>query len=105
MGFPHAQDACTLLRTGDALDALLYLLSEVADTNVLYRGGEEALRFLQDAATDMRLLTHDARQQALCELDRACIVRNISPGGCADILAMALLLDRTRVFWEEETQA
>ena len=36
---------------------------------------------------------------ALEELDNACIARNLSPGGCADLLALALLLRRTEGIW------
>ncbi len=101
-GFPHAREACRLLRQADVWDALLYLLSEMDDTNVLYRGGGDALRFLQQSASAARRLTGDARLAALLELDAACIYRNISPGGCADMLALAMLLDATRGFWEKK---
>lgn len=35
------------------------------------------------------------------ELDGACIARNLSPGGSADLLALALLLGRTEEVWRE----
>ena len=41
----------------------------------------------------------EARRAGLEELDNACIARNLSPGGCADLLALALLLRRTEGIW------
>lgn len=100
-GFPHARAASEILRTSDAIDALLYLIESVDDTNVLYRGGEDALRFLQRSAHDIRLLHGKERTDALLALDAACIGKHISPGGCADMLAMAILLDKTRALWDD----
>ena len=84
------------MKARTAHEALLTLLSEAADTNVLYRGGKEALAFLQTESRRILELSRDADQRvnALLELDRECIKRSISPGGCADMLAMALLLKK-----------
>ena len=70
--------------------ALLSLIAHVRDTNVLHRAGEEGLLWLQSRAKD--LLTHFSIS-ALEQLDRECIEKNISPGGCADLLAIALFLE------------
>jgi len=70
--------------------ALLSLIAHVRDTNVLHRAGEEGLLWLQSRAKD--LLTHFSIS-ALEQLDWECIEKNISPGGCADLLAIALFLE------------
>ena len=70
--------------------ALLSLIAHVRDTNVLHRAGEEGLLWLQSRAKD--LLTHFSIP-ALEQLDRECIEKNISPGGCADLLAITLFLE------------
>lgn len=70
--------------------ALLSLISRVRDTNVLHRAGEEGLCWLQSRAG--ALLT-DFSLSGLEELDRQCIEKNISPGGCADLLAIAFFLE------------
>lgn len=70
--------------------ALLHLIAHVRDTNVLHRAGEEGLAWLQARAA--ALLT-DFSLSALEALDRDCIARNISPGGSADLLAIAFFLE------------
>lgn len=71
------------------LHALLCLMSHVEDTNVLHRAGKEGLLWLQSRA--METLKHFSIS-ALNALDAECIQKNISPGGCADLLAIALFL-------------
>ena len=69
--------------------ALLHLIAHVRDTNVLHRAGEEGLCWLQSRA---KALLADFSIPALEQLDRECIERNISPGGCADLLAIAFFI-------------
>ena len=101
-GFPHARQAQKLLREdhGDATRAFLYLLSTVEDTNLLYRGGIEGLDFVQKQAADILKKSPDEYTKRLRKLDSECISRNLSPGGSADIIALAYLLDSTRKIWE-----
>lgn len=69
------------------LQALLSLMAQVQDSNVIKRGGQEGLRFMQETA---RTLLEDGwDRQSLCRADEAFTRRNLSPGGCADLLAMA----------------
>lgn len=70
--------------------ALLNLISRVRDTNVLHRAGEEGLIWLQSRAGETLL---DFSIPALEQLDRECIAKNISPGGSADLLAIAFFLE------------
>ena len=99
VGFPHARRAWTALRAGGPYKALLTLLSEVNDTNLLHRGGLEGLRFVQREAG--RILSEPEETYAfqLENLDKSCILKNLSPGGSADLLALALLLERTEDVW------
>ena len=100
-GFPHARLACAVLeeRRGAPLPALLTLLARVEDTNLLHRGGPEGLRFVRERAAEILAGPEADYIPRLEALDDACIARNLSPGGCADLLALALLLFRTRNIW------
>ena len=100
-GFPHGQTAWSVLHqhSGDPLPALLTLLSQVEDTNLLYRGGREGLTFVQKEAAAILAGPPEAYIPRLEALDDACIARNLSPGGCADLLALGLLLYRTESIW------
>ena len=69
--------------------ALLNLMAHVRDTNVLHRAGEAGLSWLQSRAGEV---LSDFSIPALEQLDRECIDRNISPGGCADLLAIAFFM-------------
>lgn len=76
--------------------ALLSSMAELADTNLLHRGGEAGLKFVQGEARRILAMPPDAQTllHAVRELDAACISRGLSPGGSADMLALALFLDR-----------
>lgn len=93
-GFPHARRAWEALSRRGAYAALLTLLAEVEDTNLLHRGGAEGLAFVRERAAEI-LAGPEANYAArLEELDGACIARGLSPGGSADLLALALFLRR-----------
>ena len=99
-GFPHARHAwAALARPGGRDAALLTLLAEVEDTNLLHRGGPEGLALVQSRARSILAASPPAYGEGLLELDRACIARNLSPGGSADLLALALFLGRTEAVW------
>ena len=93
-GFPHARRAAGVLAERGPLAALLTLLAEVEDTNLLHRGGEDGLRFVQEQAAEILAGPAEAYAARLEALDDACIRRGLSPGGSADLLALALLLRR-----------
>lgn len=99
-GFPHARHAwAALARPGGRDAALLTLLAEVEDTNLLHRGGPEGLALVQSRARSILAASPPAYEAGLLDLDRACIARNLSPGGSADLLALALFLGRTEAVW------
>ena len=102
LGFPSVfETALPALR--DALDqgadthpTLLHtffvLLAETTDTNVLFRGGVEGLRFMQSQAGEFLecgSVFEPGWQQRAESLHRECSAKHLSPGGCADLLAAA----------------
>lgn len=92
-GFPSIQMAVKYLNMGEPkLSVLLRLISEITDTNVLWRGGTEALDFLQTAAGNILSAPERDRARLVIGLDEECIRKNISPGGAADMFAGALLI-------------
>lgn len=79
------------------LDALLAIMTELADTCVLYRAGEPGLHAMQagaQAVLDAGGSASLSGRRRLHELDQQLIALNASPGGAADLLAATLLLDR-----------
>lgn len=65
---------------------LLHLMARLTDTNLIARGGLEGQRWA--AAQAQALLREGAPSpQQVRALDDALIRRNLSPGGCADLLA------------------
>lgn len=94
IGIPTFQ---ALREQGSTLEAagvatLLALIAKTADTNLISRGGREGQQWAARQAGD--LLSGGPRPdlEAVRELDRAMIQRNLSPGGCADLLAITYFL-------------
>jgi triphosphoribosyl-dephospho-CoA synthase len=98
IGIPALRRA-RLLGAGEEaarVQACFALIAAVADTNILYRAGPAGLEYAQDVAR--RFLDEGGVQ--LCDWrERAAqahgdfISRRLSPGGCADLLAMTLFVD------------
>ncbi len=104
LGFPNARHAADVLseykKTLSENDARLLTLAEIMrtleDTNVIYRGGEEALYFMRERANEIasyNIKDINTIIERLKVLDCEFIQKNISPGGCADTLALAVFLD------------
>jgi triphosphoribosyl-dephospho-CoA synthase len=77
------------------LHTFFVLLAATTDTNVLYRGGAEGLRFIQTQAGEFLgrgSVFEPGWQQHAESLHRQCSIKNLSPGGCADLLAAALFV-------------
>ena len=85
-----AYDACRargLDRNRAGAVTLLHLITHVEDTNMVARGGPEGAAAGAERAAE---LIRDGRvpaQEELEALDDWFIRRNLSPGGCADLLA------------------
>jgi holo-ACP synthase/triphosphoribosyl-dephospho-CoA synthase len=69
--------------------ALIRLIAQVEDTNLYHRGGDEGTAFAKAAAKALGDFPTTAQIEAL---DDAFIARNLSPGGCADLLAATCFL-------------
>ncbi|MDP1908385.1 MAG: triphosphoribosyl-dephospho-CoA synthase, partial [Hyphomicrobium sp.] len=76
---------------------LFVLMEAVDDTTVLYRGGADAGLFVRRSAAEF-LAAGGCRDAGWFEraerLHRTFVARNLSPGGCADLLAATLLVVR-----------
>ena len=79
-------------RNDAGVNALLRLIARGGDSNMIKRGGPA----LADAAVSrVRLLLAENRcpeKDLIFELDEAFIRQNLSPGGCADLLAVSYFL-------------
>ncbi|MGZ9718978.1 triphosphoribosyl-dephospho-CoA synthase MdcB [Rhizobium miluonense] len=76
--------------------ACMALIVAVGDSNLLYRGGLEGLNFARDKAraflADGGVGRANWRWDAKA-IHEAFVMRHLSPGGCADLLAMALFTE------------
>lgn len=68
---------------------LLYIMSELDDTNVLHRCGTEVAKEVKAAA---RQLLDNYTSEGMKELNTRYSQRNISPGGSADMLALTTFI-------------
>ena len=72
--------------------ALLTLISEVDDTNMVHRGGPELAKKSKEQAKHLlSAVTNDSFKELLSTLDEQYIAMHLSPGGCADLLAVSLM--------------
>ena len=76
-------------RNDAGVAALLHLIARDSDSNMLARGGAEQAAW---AAGEARRLLPRPSREAVLALDGAFISRNLSPGGCADLLAVSFFL-------------
>lgn len=104
-GFPAAREVglpayrAVLAATGDEkraeVQALFALMSELDDTNLLWRGGPAGLAHGRRAAAEFLaaggVFAHDWLAHAEA-IDRDFIARRLSPGGSADLLGVTLFL-------------
>ena len=70
---------------------LLELLCSTEDSNILARSDLETLRSVQAQVREV-LVSEDRSMSIIEELDRQFVEKNISPGGCADLLALTYFL-------------
>jgi triphosphoribosyl-dephospho-CoA synthase len=93
IGIPACRQALQvgLARNAANIQTLFVLMEAVDDTNVLYRGGVDAGLFVRRSAADFLARGGCTREDWFEEaerLHRAFVARNLSPGGCADLLAV-----------------
>ena len=72
--------------------ALVELMASVEDTNVLYRGGPSALQELARRAVGIAAACPENLESILAEWNQDLCRKRISPGGCADLLAVGYFL-------------
>ena len=95
-GFPTGRQAAAVLRESDPLTALLWLMAHTEDSNLYHRGGATGAAFVKEQAAAILEAPPERRVMLTQALDDALIDRWLSPGGCADLLALALFLARWR---------
>ena len=77
-----------LTRNEAGVLTLLHLIAQVEDTNLYHRGGESGAAFAKDYARRLLWQNRLPKEEELLAMDREFIKRNLSPGGCADLLAL-----------------
>lgn len=83
--------------TAGRIDALMHTLAVLDDSNLAHRGGLAGLHFARQAARDFVAAGGMAQPGGLAQvqaLHQAFVVRRLSPGGSADMLAAACWLQR-----------
>ena len=79
------------------LQTLFHIMARLDDTNLAHRGGLAGLRFAQSQALEFLDAGGAARPEAIAHAQRihqAFVARRLSPGGAADVLAAAGLIER-----------
>lgn len=79
------------------LYVLLTLMAQVDDTNVLIRSNPETLAYVKDVSQQFLRaypVITDKALEHLAQMNQDFIARNISPGGCADLLAISIFFSR-----------
>lgn len=79
--------------------SLIQLIARVEDSNLYHRGGEEGAAFAKEYAKKLGTFPTMAQIEAM---DNAFVVRNLSPGGCADLLAATLFLHKLKGDYETD---
>ena len=84
----HQQETPEIL----LLRSLVYLMSEVEDSNLLHRGGTEALQTIRQESKKIHqaALSEKELLNELRNYDTLLTERHLSPGGSADLLALGI---------------
>ena len=92
IGLPHFRQALAegFSQNDAGVLTLLHLIAQVQDTNLYHRGGYDGALWAANAA--QQLLSQNPSNAMVAQLDDAFIERNLSPGGCADLLAVTYFL-------------
>jgi triphosphoribosyl-dephospho-CoA synthase len=75
------------------IDVLFHIMSVSIDSNVINRGGFEALEFVTEQAQKLiqdGIIYQENYQEKIVELNAVFIEKNISPGGAADLLSVTI---------------
>jgi len=77
------------IKTEDNIRTLLLIISQLTDTNILYRKGSGEA---EDVKKEAKRLFDGFSNEGLLAMHRHFIERNISPGGAADMLALTIFI-------------
>ena len=94
IGLPalHAALSAGLKRNDAGAVALAHLIAQVTDTNMIARGGLEEAAAMKERTARLLEYASIPTMEELSELDKLFISKNMSPGGCADLLAITYFL-------------
>ncbi len=85
-----------------SVQACFALIAAVCDTNLLHRGGADGMRFATETTSSFLsqggVGAPDWRKRAAA-VHAVFVARRLSPGGCADLLAMTLFVDALELGW------
>ncbi|MDE7080597.1 MAG: triphosphoribosyl-dephospho-CoA synthase [Muribaculaceae bacterium] len=88
-GYPEAAHVAAMT---DSYRMLIFLMSRIEDSNVWHRGGAEAAAYVKSVSRKALKATESELPRLLRQLDADFTARGISPGGAADMLALAFFL-------------
>lgn len=91
-GFPTARHMRGILESAGPLSALVWAMSRLDDSTLVYRGGPQGLAYVRRRAAELLRLPEETLPLALESLDDDLMARRLSPGGSADLLALALFI-------------
>jgi triphosphoribosyl-dephospho-CoA synthase len=99
VGLPALQDCLAggVSMNSAVVQCLFHLMAILPDTNLLYRGGEDGLKFAQESAQTFLAaggVYHPEWRSRAVAVHRHFIEMNLSPGGSADLLAASLFVHR-----------
>lgn len=106
ISYPYLRKHLGIVKDDNAvyINTLFCLMSEVDDSNVLIRTNPEMLRYMQTTARhflDGGGACHpDAKERLDC-MNKDFTEKNISPGGCADLLAVTIFLRKLEQYKKE----
>lgn len=78
--------------------ALLHLISHIEDTNLYNRGGKDGALFAKNCVKNLLASNPYPTKKEIEKLDDLFISKNLSPGGCADLLAITYFLHSLKSF-------
>ena len=88
------------------LEALMILMSEVEDSNIVSRGGMESLNYVRRSAKNFMNaggMDNPTAMEKLHEMNHDFVERNLSPGGSADLLSLAIFLGKMENLLQEKS--
>lgn len=92
IGVPSLKESMCINANYSYVYTLTQLMANTDDTNVLSRSGVEGLNYLKSEAIKLLNLSGEKLIDEHKKLDKKLIEKNISPGGCADLLAISIFL-------------